>query len=233
MIVSHAQRFIFFHNPKCAGTSFRNALQPYHDDKTTFWGPAYAPYFCNYIDHTHLRLWELAALFPKLFDAAGRDYRSVVFVRNPYARFLSAVAEHFKKFERHFHLEELSILEQQAVVTKFIERTLNVREVVADWTYIHFSPQIWFIMLGDRVIPRRIVPMDPEGTFMNRAIAYLNIPTVSLPHHNRSPLDLGHLLAVPRIVSFIQDFYAMDFEFLLALPELAALTSLPTRPSDR
>ena len=29
MIVSHKHGFIFFHNPKCAGTSMRQALAPY------------------------------------------------------------------------------------------------------------------------------------------------------------------------------------------------------------
>lgn len=107
MIISHAHRFIFFHNPKCAGTSFRDALQPYHDDAFTFWGIFYAPYFRNHIDHTHLRLWEMQAQFPAVF-ACTACYNSVIFVRNPYARFLAAVNEHFKKFQPQIDLAAMT-----------------------------------------------------------------------------------------------------------------------------
>ncbi len=89
MIVSHANRFIFFHNPKCAGTSFRDALKLYHDDGFNFWDIFHAPYFKNHIDHTHLRLWEIQAQFPHLFRCA-ESYNSVIFVRSAHARFLSA-----------------------------------------------------------------------------------------------------------------------------------------------
>ena len=84
MIVCHARRFIFFHNPKCAGMSFRAALQPYHDDRFSFWGIYHAAYFRNAIDHSHLRLWELHALFPDIFRCT-ETYNSVIFVRKPVA----------------------------------------------------------------------------------------------------------------------------------------------------
>ena len=81
MIVSHARQFIFFHNPKCAGTSMRVALAGYHDDPFSFWGIFPAPFFRNHIDHTHLRLWEMQVLFPHIIRAA-QTYRTVIFVRN-------------------------------------------------------------------------------------------------------------------------------------------------------
>jgi Sulfotransferase family len=56
MIVSHAKRFVFLHIPKCAGTSFRNALKRYHDDEENFWYRRHHPYFGCEIDYAHMRL---------------------------------------------------------------------------------------------------------------------------------------------------------------------------------
>ena len=97
LIVSHAKRFICFHIPKCAGTSFREALKPYHDDAENFWYRRYNSYFGCEIDYAHMRLWELLALFPRIFDAMP-DYETLALVRSPYERFISALAQHLTAF---------------------------------------------------------------------------------------------------------------------------------------
>jgi Sulfotransferase family len=152
VIVSHTNRFIFFHNPKCAGTSFRDTLKPYHDDAFTFWGIFYAPYFKNHIDHTHLRLWEMQVQFPKIF-ACAESYNSVIFVRSPYARFLSAVNEHIKKFQPHIKLESMLPEQRVWVVEAFVRQDLTIARITTDWRFIHFSPQLWYLRLGDRRTP--------------------------------------------------------------------------------
>jgi hypothetical protein len=86
VIVSHVNKFIFFHNPKCAGTSFRDMLKPYHDDELTFWGIFL------------FALFQEPHRSPGIF-ACTESYNSVIFLRNPNARFLSAVNEHMKKFQ--------------------------------------------------------------------------------------------------------------------------------------
>src|SRR5579862_369699 len=118
MIVSHRQQFIFFHNPKCAGMSFREVLKERHDDEKQFWGPSPAPYFRVPLDHSHLRLWELHALYPRLFECA-LSYNSVILVRHPYKRFLAALNEHFKKFQPAVKLLEQSQKERLQVIERF------------------------------------------------------------------------------------------------------------------
>ena len=230
MIVSHKRRFIFFHNPKCDGTAFRSAIRQFHDDPVTFWGPQDVPYFRNRLDHTHLRLWELAVAHPALFRSALGDYRSLIFVRNPYRRFLSAVAEHFKKYRCNVRFETLSHDEQTALVVRFIERELTIERITCDWTAIHFSPQIWFILFGDSLVPRTILPLDTDGSITNEAFDALGLPPIEVSRINASPYDLRHLLSVGRIVSFIEDFYELDFAFLQSLPRVAALAVRP--PSE-
>lgn len=213
MIVSHARRFIFFHNPKCAGTSFREALAPWHDDPFSFWGIFDSPYFRNRIDHTHLRLWELAAQFPHLFDCAT-DYNSLIFVRDPRARFLSAMNEHFKKFQPHIPLETLDAERRIALAETFLREGLNIARITTDWRFVHFSPQAWFIRFAGRTVPRHIVPMDAEGGFAREGLARLGLAEVAIPHHNPSPVDLAAVLRSPLVERFIRTFYAEDFALL-------------------
>lgn len=222
MIVSHAQRFIFFHNPKCAGTSFRDMLKPYHDDSFSFWGVYYASYFKNHIDHTHLRLWEMQAQFPAIFQCTA-TYNSVIFVRSPYARFLAAVNEHIKKFQPQIDLPAMAPPQRVQVVEAFIRQMLAIARITTDWRFIHFSPQLWFLRLGDRVVPRHIIPMRGDGAFAREALSVLGLPELEMPHHNPSPVDLRPALASPVVQDFVRTFYADDFAFLRADPRLAPL----------
>lgn len=224
MIISHANRFIFFHNPKCAGTSFRDALKPYHDDGFSFWGVFYAAYFRNHIDHTHLRLWEMQAQFPEIFQCAA-TYNSVIFVRSPYARFLAAVNEHIKKFQPRIDLPAMTPEQRTAVVEAFISQVLTIARITTDWRFIHFSPQLWFLRLGTRIVPRHIIPMLANGNFAREALAALGLPDLAMPHHNRSPVDLRPALASPAVRGFVQTFYADDFAFLRADSRLALLAA--------
>jgi len=228
MIVSHSHKFIFFHNPKCAGTSFRDTLKPWHDDPFTFWGIFHAPYFKNYIDHTHLRLWELHAQFPSLF-ACARRYNSIIFVRSPYARFLSALSEHMKKFQPEIDLPAMDDAKRRAVMEEFVAKVLNISRITTDWRFIHFSPQIWYLQLGGTQIPRHVIPMgggDPAA-FARAGFAALGLPDQAMPWHNRSPVDLSAVLESPAIRTFVESFYAEDFAFLAADPALAHLAVPP------
>jgi hypothetical protein len=224
VIVSHANRFIFFHNPKCAGTSFREALQPYHDDAFTFWGIFYSPYFRNRIDHTHLRLWEMQAQFPQVFGCA-ETYNSVIFVRSPYARFLSAVNEHVKNYQPQINLAAMTPEQRVEVVETFIRRGLTIARIMTDWRFIHFSPQLWYLRFGDRTIPRHVIPMGSDDAFVREGLSLLGLPGLVVPHHNPSPIDLTPALASPVVAGFVREFYADDFAYLRADERLAPLAA--------
>lgn len=139
MIVPKHHRLIFFHNPKCAGTSFRDALMPYHDDPTPFWGVFVSSYFQSRVDHAHLGLWELHPQFPGIF-ACTETYMSVVFVRNPGQRFLSAVNEHMKSLQPHANLAAMDSVQRTAHVERFIREDIGIVNIIADWRLVRFSP---------------------------------------------------------------------------------------------
>jgi hypothetical protein len=151
VIVSHTNRFIFFHNPKCAGTSFRDTLKPYHDDAFTFWGIFYAPYFKNHIDHTHLRLWEMQVQFPKIFACAELqlgDFRA-----QSLCSFSLGCERAHQEFQPHIKLESMSPEQRVWVVEAFVRQGLTIARITTDWRFIHFSPQLWYLRLGDRRTP--------------------------------------------------------------------------------
>ena len=226
MIISHANQFIFFHNPKCAGTSFRDALKPYHDDQFTFWGVFYAPYFRNQIDHTHLRLWETYAQFPRIYSCTA-TYNSVIFARNPFDRFLSAVNKHIKKFQTQINLVEKTVPQRVAIVEEFIQKALNIARITTDWRFIHFSPQIWYLKIGDRKVPRHIIPMSKGNSFMSEACVALGLPQLEVPWHNPSPVDLTPALESPVVTKFIREFYAADLQFFRNESGLSELAKPP------
>jgi hypothetical protein len=226
MIVSHKHRFIFFHNPKCAGMSFRDVLAGYHDDSVNFWGMFLAPFFLNGLDHSHLRLWEIQAQYPKTFMCA-RAYNSVIFVRNPYDRFLSAVNENVKKFQPQIDLRSADPAMRLTIVEAYIKQALNISRITTDWRYVHFSPQTWFIRLGDIIIPRHIVPVEGTGRFMVDSLERLGLPEMNIPHINASPVDLSCTLRSPIVRTFIQNVYQADFEFFRNSPGLEHLAAEP------
>ncbi|MGO8738716.1 sulfotransferase family 2 domain-containing protein [Rhodoblastus sp.] len=224
MIVSHARRFIFFHNPKCAGMSFREALDPYHDDPFKFWGIYSVPFFRNVLDHSHIRLWELQQLFQKVF-ACTIDYNSVIFVRNPWDRFVSAIDEHFKKFQQKILLRDLQPTDQTRIIEQFIDQMLNIANITTNWTFVHFSPQLWQIAIGSRIVPRHIIPMRRGDDFFARAIEALGLPVTAVPWRNQSPTPMAHILDSPKVDQFVRNFYALDLEFFRSRPDLAVIGS--------
>ena len=224
MIVCHARRFIFFHNPKCAGMAFRDALKDYHDDPFSFWGIYTAPYFRNQLDHSHLRLWEMQAQFPRVF-ACAETYNTVIFVRDPFQRFLSAVNEHMKKFQQQIDLAAMEPAQRVGVVEQFIGKALHVARITTDWRFVHFSPQLWFLSLGGRVTPRHIIPMDPGGGFARTALDRLGLPALDVARVNPSPVNLSAALASPAVRAFVRAFYAEDFAFFASDPALAGLAA--------
>jgi Sulfotransferase family len=231
VIICHRNRLIFFHNPKCAGSSFREALRGYHDDPFIFYGIHHAPYFKNALDHGHLRLWELHALFPRVFECATA-YDSVIFVRNPQARFLSALNEHMKKFQPQINLAAMAPAQRAKVIEDFITRVLNVGRITTNWRFVHFSPQVWFLKLGESIVPKHIIPMDASGSFARAGLAALGLPEHPMPLINPSTVDLSAALRFPTVARFVADFYADDFAFFRAHPSLSGLLDAPPTPQD-
>ncbi|MDD2795026.1 MAG: sulfotransferase family 2 domain-containing protein [Acidocella sp.] len=215
MIVSHEKKFIFVHNPKCAGTAFRAVIEAHHDHARRFWGIEHEPYFQRDIDYAHLRLWELAALFPDLV-ALLESYNSVAFVRNPFQRLISAISEHFKQYRPDTKFFELSASSQLKIAETFVSNELTLPRIQADFRYVHFSPQSWFLALGSTRKVKHVLPILADGHFGREGLERLGLATMPLKPLNMMTASLAPLLNSNIIRNFTMDFYHEDFQILYA-----------------
>ena len=130
MIISHEHRFVFLHNPKAAGSAIRISLADLHDDPTEFWHQGYLPRLNRVVDLAHLTHHDLELQL----DSSLRGYEFLTVVRDPYARFLSAVSEH----QRQHGLESMDLDEW---IVSYMDET-NFR---FNWKYVHLCPQHYFV----------------------------------------------------------------------------------------
>lgn len=216
MIVSHARRFVFLHNPKTAGSSFRAMLDPYHDHPTRFWDIAQDPYFNSAMDMAHPRLWELAALVPPLF-ADLDNYLTLVFVRDPVSRFLSACAEHFRRFRAADGFDIADSVRRRALIHQLIGSGAIEAGVRGDYRFIHFSPQFWFTHLGTRRVARHVLKLRAEGEDFAEALALLRLPAMPARHDNSSAGADWDAVQDEGISGFVHRFYARDYAMLAEL----------------
>lgn len=213
MIISHAKKFIFVHNPKCAGTAFRALVASHHDHAMQFWGIDHKSYFQRDTDYAHLRLWELAVLYPEVMRYF-ETYNSVAFVRNPFQRFLSAISEHFKQYRPSENLLDCSAAKQLLIVENFIDAQLTTDRIHADFRYVHFSPQSWFLNLGMERKVKHVLPILDDGKFGRHGLDILGLPAAPLKPRNVMEHDLSALLESKLIRAFVLGFYRRDFLLL-------------------
>jgi hypothetical protein len=206
MIISHRRRFIFFHDPQAAGMSLRAVLAPYHDDPIPPDGIVQAPPFDYQIDFAHLRLQEISLLFPAIIEAA-QSYRSLVVVRDPYRRFISAIYRHFKTSYPQLPLLTMRPEEQVLIVETFVEKIFLAQKVLTDYRFVHLSPQVCFLRSDGVTLLTNIVAIDDCGSFIADCLERLGRPLPAQTHHNRSRLDLTHLFKSAKILAFVRDFY--------------------------
>lgn len=129
MIISHAHRFAFIHNPKVAGTSVRSALGQYHDYHKTFWHQGM--YNGRVHDLAHIPFTDL--LDDDVDAVRKRGLFIFGFVRDPLERFWSAVHE----FRRQHGDWSIARLPAEDLVCS----VLNEGNIACDWRFVHFCPQ--------------------------------------------------------------------------------------------
>ncbi len=138
MIISHKHKFIFIHNPKCAGQSVREVLRDYHDSEVLYWDHEYNAVLDRIVDRAHLWAKDFSLYEP--LDLG--DFFVFGYVRNPYDRFKSAYNQYWLMNPDHELMD----------VNSFAEKYINDLSIRYDWNLIHFCPQYLFFYDGRKRI---------------------------------------------------------------------------------
>ena len=220
MIVSDRLRFVFVHNPKVGGTSIRRRLAPLDDATPPFWKFGYCAGLGRRIDRAHIPLDDLQLAYPEAY-AKVRDYRSFVFVRNPYARAASAFAEWCVRTGRKRQLARRGWARQH--FGPYLA-ALDPDVVRSDPTWIHACPQHLFVFNRGAKVCARVGRMEDFAADFRRIAAWIGLDdTDGLDHHNDVRRRTG--AAAPgrdgqphrdwfdaAATRRITDFYACDFD---------------------
>lgn len=215
MIVSDRHNFVFIHNPKVAGSSIRKALLPYNDSSIELWHQRFIPELQRVVDMSHLSAAEFATLTDACCFYAPSDAFYFGFVRDPYARFVSALREYSKQ-------NNVDVWSSPEKILEFVDRHLSHANIMYEWSLSHFRPQYTFFYKGGKRIADFIGRFDYLQEDLNRVWAYLNLGFPPKLGHER---DTGHPMRLedPELtfgpaLERINRLYARDW--LLLGPEL-------------
>jgi hypothetical protein len=138
MLVSSTYRFAFAHIPKAGGTAIRYVLSKFCDDNR-YWHQGFSPITDRVYDLAHINVQEAVDIFgdERLLDIE----HLIVCVRDPIQRALSA-------FDEHCRQHKLTNVD----VNDFIMNTLTFDNIANDWRFIHFRPQIDFLILPEYLV---------------------------------------------------------------------------------
>lgn len=157
MILSDRYRFLFIHIPKCAGTSVRNAVLPYHDADARFLKAVETHPELGPIDFRHLPLTLLRRLDPEAF-AKLESYESYALIRDPYRRFRSAMAQRAKMY-LGTEMAQLGTSELRDEICRVIDHLQSEPPVLAP-EFIHFSRQSDFVQADGRRMVGNLFPVE-------------------------------------------------------------------------
>jgi len=129
MIVSDTHRFVFIHNPKVAGTSFRRILE---EGLTGINYHGRAIFESDMLDSAHIPVSKWP---PELVDRYRDGYKFFGFVRSPESRFNSAVSELL------FQHPDFLMASGFRTPSEFLDFFLTEEVMLHDPRFVHFSPQ--------------------------------------------------------------------------------------------
>lgn len=183
MIICEAQKFAFVHIPKNGGTSIRKALSEFVHDPRFEAGRVVDLQGKGQLDHVHIPLFLLEALYPDAMDKL-QSYRSFAVIREPYSRFQSALNQWAKNVRK----ERLMDLPESKVAEYVALHLLNdgIQERTSP-SLIHFLPQTAFTFLKGKQVVDLLVPFEQLDTMWPRILNHIDVdPTLVLSKENPS-----------------------------------------------
>ncbi len=195
MILSDRYQFVFIHVPKCAGTSVRQAVLPYHDADSRFLKAVERHPDLGEIDFRHLPLALLRQIDPEAFEKL-KTYDSFALLRDPAQRFRSALAQRTKMYLGK-EFAQLEPAEIRAEIDRVVDYLQGDPAVIAP-EFIHFARQCDYVTMDGAQVVRHLYPierLDLLGAALGR---HIGTDDLRIGHANRTTVfrhpRLKHLL---------------------------------------
>ncbi len=183
MILSDQHRFVFVHIPKCAGTSVRNAVLPFHDADDRFLKEVEHHPELGEVDYRHLPLSLLRELDPEAFQKL-KTYESYALLRDPFQRFRSAMSQRAKMYLG----KEFAQLDDDEIRSKIEQVIAYLRSeprVIAP-DYIHFSRQSDFVEFNGERVVQKLYPVERLDLLIQALSRHIGTDTLEIGHANKT-----------------------------------------------
>lgn len=146
MIISDRGKFIFFHVPKCAGTTVRTVLSDYDDRDNDYWFRERArdPSSNKFVefDKAHMTLQLFSDFYPQDFSLIS-TYTTFAFTRHPWDRLVSAFFEPRQHLTRPLSSSQLDpnhCGQIYADFQKYVRMIINGPDFLSN-SFVHATPQ--------------------------------------------------------------------------------------------
>ncbi|TMV07007.1 sulfotransferase family protein [Ruegeria sediminis] len=183
MILSDRYRFVFVHVPKCAGTSVREAVLPFHDADTRFLKTVEHHSELGDIDYRHLPLKLLRDLDSEAF-AKLKTYESYALLRDPFQRFRSAMSQRAKMYlgKEFAQLDDNEIRAEIEQVKTYLQSEPKVLEP----GFIHFSRQSDYVWLDGQKLIKNLYPVERLDLLLAALARQIGTDSLKAGHANRT-----------------------------------------------
>jgi hypothetical protein len=217
MFISHKNRFVFVHIPKCAGTSVRAHLQNLNVSGDRYEEISMHPELGK-IAEAHLPLSILRQYFPQEF-AAVCDYQSFAILRDPMDRFPSSMSQHLDNFGSRSSAE-VSKSELFQHVDAAIMGIESQKDGILPLELTHFQKQSGFVSEGGRRIVDNLYKIESMESFWRDLNEVLGLETETTPHAPilnealvyRNPLIQNFALSIaPVLAKYLRPIISRNF----------------------
>jgi len=216
MIISESNKFIFIHNPKCAGTTVRNSLEKFDTRDGYYW--LFDEVDDRKIDKAHLALNILHRYAPQDFELL-KKYFVFGFVRNPYDRVISAFNEGHPKVYKALKSNQIEISEYKEKLNTFCLSLTDRNTQGWHIKYRHCLQQNKMFYLEGKCYADVIIKLEDLNQLSSKIISFLPELTEIIKlwsqqekskNVKKLDVDLTDILSEESIKN-ISQVYALDF----------------------
>ncbi|MCA0044713.1 sulfotransferase family 2 domain-containing protein [Celeribacter litoreus] len=226
-IILHSKSFWFVHNPKVGGSSLRTQIGKLDETGRKFFHvsedhPVLGPIFMG-----HVPLDAMRTYFAEDFDRI-KGYETFAMVRDPMDRFRSAYAQRSKQFTDE-RMRDQDTARRQAGIEEVL-CYLETRPTVFKEDFCHFQPQADYVELDGQRFIKHLYRLEEIEAAMQDISAQIGV-TLEPVQKNKSfgiSQSTAPELHSDALQSFVEDYYARDYEIYRALSTHPALAGAET-----